>query len=369
MQSGELRDDLRMALLDAFRTPGEMKIVVDYADLGVSFANFLAADGISYDVALFNLLQWVDAQDKVLPLMNSAGRKNWGNPKLKAVRAKLADLESRFSELRPVGSFEEAERIVLKGVKFEDVGPWIDRLATMRRAVCRIEPQPESETIEGYGTGFLVAPDVVMTNYHVASTFWVGEERAERVRFRFDYESAKPGASAFRGTEHRLAITGRESSDLADESDKSPWQVSSSPEDPVGLDFALLRLARPAGDDLVRGAKRGFLKLTSRRFSPTDPILILQHPAAEPMKLSFGAVEKPDPPSHVEYKVNTQGGSSGSPCLTQDLKVTAIHHMGMADKNRGVTHEAILNFLKAQQDRLTPNNRAVILSLISSALR
>ena len=67
------------------------------------------------------------------------------------------------------------------------------------------------------------------------------------------------------------------------------------------------------------------------------------------MKLSFGAVEKPDPPSHVEYKVNTQGGSSGSPCLTQDLKVTAIHHMGMADKNRGVTHEAILNFLKARR--------------------
>ena len=76
--------------------------------------------------------------------------------------SKLADLESRFSELRPVGSFEEAERIVLKGVKFEDVGPWIDQLATMRRAVCRIEPQPESDTIEGYGTGFLVAPDVVI---------------------------------------------------------------------------------------------------------------------------------------------------------------------------------------------------------------
>ena len=35
-------DELRVALLDAFRTPGEMKIVVDYADLSVSFVNFLA---------------------------------------------------------------------------------------------------------------------------------------------------------------------------------------------------------------------------------------------------------------------------------------------------------------------------------------
>jgi Trypsin-like peptidase domain/Effector-associated domain 1 len=361
MQSGELRDELREALLDAFRVPGEMKIVVDRADLGVSFANFLAADGIAYDAALFNLLQWVDAQDKMLPLMNSAGRKAPGNRKLREVSVKLADLESRFSELRPVGTFGEAERIVLKGVKFEDVGPWIDRLATMRRAVCRIEPQPETDSIEGYGTGFLVAPDIVMTNYHVASSFWSGKERAERVRIRFDYESAVPGDSSFHGTEHELAITVSQSADVADELEKSPWQVAFSPEGAVGLDFALLRLARPAGDDLVRGAKRGFLKLTSRRFLSTDPILILQHPAAEPMKLSFGAVEKSDPPSHVEYKVNTEGGSSGSPCLTQDLMVTAIHHMWLADKNRGVTHEAILNYLKAAPGRLTPEDRALIL--------
>ena len=59
MRSGKLRDELRLALLDAFRTPGEMKILVDYADLGVTFVNFLAADGASYDSALFALLQLV----------------------------------------------------------------------------------------------------------------------------------------------------------------------------------------------------------------------------------------------------------------------------------------------------------------------
>jgi len=108
-----------------------MKVVVDRADIGVSFGNFLAADGITYDLALFNLLQWADAQDKIVPLINSAARKNPGNPRLRDVSAKLAELKSRFSELRPAATFEEAERIVLKGLKFEDVGPWIDRLATM----------------------------------------------------------------------------------------------------------------------------------------------------------------------------------------------------------------------------------------------
>ncbi len=361
MQSGRLRDEVRKALLDAFPTPGEMKIVVDYADIGVSFVNFLAADGATYDTGMFALLKWVDAQDKLLPLISAAGHKNQGNRKLRELRAKLADLESRFRALRPTETFQEAERLVLKGVKFEDVGPWIDQLGLMRKAVCRIEPQPEPESLQGYGTGFLVAPDVVMTNYHVAKSFWPAKERAGRVSVRFDHEADVPGGPGARGIEHGLALAGSQSADPADESGEIPWQICCSPDDASGLDFALLRLARPAGEDLVRGAKRGFLKLTSRPFSSTDPVLILQHPAAEPLKLSMGAVENPDPPSHVLYQVNTEGGSSGSPCLTQDLEVTAIHHRGMNDKNRGVTQEAILSFLETVRDRLTPEVRAAIL--------
>jgi Trypsin-like peptidase domain/Effector-associated domain 1 len=355
MQSGKLRDDVRKALLDAFPNPGEMKIVVDYAEIGVQFVNFLASEGATYESGIFGLLQWVDAQDQLLPLMNAASHKNQGNPKLRQVRAKLADLESRFRALRPTETFQEAERLVLKGVKFEDVGPWIDRLGLIRKAVCRIEPQPESKSLNGYGTGFLVAPDVVMTNYHVAKSFWLGKIPADRVRVRFDYEADVPGGPGATGIEYELANTGGQSAGT------SPWQICCSPDDASGLDFALLRLARPAGEDLVRGVKRGFLKLTARPFSATDPILILQHPVAEPLKLSIGAVENSDPPSHVLYQVNTEGGSSGSPCLTQDLEVTAIHHMGMNGKNRGVTQEAILSFLETVRDRLAPDVRAAIL--------
>lgn len=118
------------------------------------------------------------------------------------------------------------------------------------------------------------------------------------------------------------------------------------------LDFALLRLAKPAGDEAVDGSTRGFLQLTARAFNATDPILILQHPAAAPLKVSFGAVEEPVPPNWVLYKVNTEGGSSGSPCLTQDLKVSAIHHYGLVTNNRGVTHDAILSHLAGRREQL-----------------
>jgi hypothetical protein len=223
-----------------------------------------------------------------------------------------------------------------------------------------VEPQPATESIGGYGTGYLVAPDVVMTNFHVAEKFWNDKTKASRVRIRFDFEKGAAGASVFDGTAFRLATAWRGPTGPSEAQEARPWQVLSSPIS--DLDFALLRLDRPAGDDLVEGRRRDFLRLTARTFNPTDPILILQHPNAAPLKLSFGAVEVLDPPNRVFYRVNTDGGSSGSPCLTQDLKVTAIHHFGATENNRGVTHEAILAHLVSKKDVLAAQGLAQLLS-------
>jgi hypothetical protein len=205
------------------------------------------------------------------------------------------------------------------------------------------------ESIAGFGTRYLVAPDVVMTNFHVAESFWANPAKAKRVKLRFDFESQTTGVGVSEGTEYALALEWPTKPTKGDEW-KHPWQCMSSPQ--AELDFALLRLAKPSGDETVDGGVRGFLQLTARAFNATDPILILQHPAAAPLKLSFGAVEGPVPPNRVLYKVNTEGGSSGSPCLTQDLKVTAIHHYGLVNNNRGVTHEAILSHFAGKREQL-----------------
>jgi hypothetical protein len=83
---------------------------------------------------------------------------------------------------------------------------------------------------------------------------------------------------------------------------KRPWQLLSSPEE--RLDYALLRLEKPAGVDLIDGAERGFLTPTSSDFNAEDRLLILQHSNAAPLKLAIGTVDSLDPPSHVHYKVN-----------------------------------------------------------------
>ena len=303
-------------------------------------------------MALHSLVsKYADPQDRLLPLLKAAQQKSPNNQKLRAVMDKLADLEVRFDALRPDKSFGEAERIVLKGVTFEDAGVWIEKLKAKRRAVCRVEPQPQSETIDGFGSGFLVAPDVVITNFHVARAFWDDEAKARRVVLRFGYETDYAGVKVSDGVEHKLATAWRGPETPDARQAKCPWQVLSSPEDK--LDYALLRLDKPAGSDRVDGGERGFLASTSWRFSEADPLLILQHPSATPLKIAIGAVDKPDPPSHVLYKVDTEGGSSGSPCLNQRLETIALHHQGEVSRNRGVTFKAIREDWSARLDALT----------------
>jgi V8-like Glu-specific endopeptidase len=353
MQSGALQVELLEALLAAFPESYELDIAAREADLKQSVSDYLAARGTPYRQGLFLYLNWIEAQNLLVRFLKKARKANPGNPDLGRVMAKLAALETRFADLRPLAddgrtlTFEEAESIVLQKVRFEDVGPWLDTLGKMRRAVCRVEPQPQSEGLGGYGTGYLVAPDVVMTNFHVAGPFWSSPERAKRVRVRFDYESGTSGVGVGRGKEYALRMEWP-SGTSASADRPHPWQCLSSPVEQ--LDFALLRLASPAGDDQVGAAARSFLTLTPRSFTQSDPVMILQHPQAEPMKLSFGSVTDVES-TRVKYKVNTQGGSSGSPCLSQDLKVTAIHHYGETDRNRGIPHEAILAFLGEKENR------------------
>lgn len=353
MHTGNIKVELLNAIQSAFRRPYEIDLVASSADLKKSLSDFLAVPGTPYDQGLFNFLEWIESQNLLVRFLRAARRTNPGNEALGRMIAKFVGLESSFNALRPLApdgrslSFEEAEGLVFRGVTFENVGPWLDFLGKIRHAVCRIEPQPAKVGLAGYGTGFLVAPDVVMTCFHVAAPFWTDPIRAKQVRVRFDYETAVDGIGTGEGQEYALRgewLAGTEPNSRCSQ----PWQCIHSSEE--HLDFALLRLNKRAAVDSGGGGARSFLTLTARMFHPADPVMILQHPAAEPLKLSFGAVIEMEP-HRVRYKVNTQGGSSGSPCLTQDLKVTAIHHYGLGDQNRGVTHEAILSYLGKRDNR------------------
>lgn len=231
---------------------------------------------------------------------------------------------------------QSLERLVKTSNKFFDVLSWRSKLEQIERQVCRIE-LPHST-----GTGFLVAPDVVMTNYHVVEDVISGVDQANEVALRFDYKKSVDGGTAA-GQIYKLV----NNTPIIAQSDYR--EISADQ-----LDFALLRVQGQPGNE------RGYITLPSRayRFHDAPAIFIAQHPNGEAMKLTLDTdafielLPNATTPYRVRYRTNTEHGSSGSPCFNQDWELVALHHSGDPTKisvpewNEGIPINAIVAFLQ-----------------------
>ncbi len=223
--------------------------------------------------------------------------------------------------------------------------------AKFRRCIAEAEVRTARIEIGGKakGTGFLIGPDILLTNWHVV------EGGVDGGLARFD---------------HTADNDGRTVTFAAD------WQVAHSPHDteknellPDGpaegkWDFAIIRLAEPAGDQAIgynpsqAGAdKRGFYSLDwgPYNFDATEPLLILGHPNGGPIQLSHASpagARFTSLHSRVRYDTNTEGGSSGSPVFNRDFRVVALHHLGSKGTgglfNQGVPIARIGDDLRTQ---------------------
>lgn len=227
------------------------------------------------------------------------------------------------------------EEVIKKTNAFIDIRSLITKLTVLEYQVCRVEVQTDQNDIM-YGTGFLIAPDLLLTNYHVIEAVDKGEQettthnghraKATNMRFRFDYKSMN-GSVINEGTVYRAAVN---------------WKYDLSPYDPpspTNLDYAVIRLEvspgnLPIGPDAgYSGAKRGYIRVPHAEypFVKGTPLWILQHPFALPLKLAVdtdGVLQVSADGSRVTYTTNTEGGSSGSPCFSQHLEPVALHHSG-----------------------------------------
>jgi V8-like Glu-specific endopeptidase len=187
-----------------------------------------------------------------------------------------------------------------------DVG-FLSRAIHRSSSVCRIE---RSEGV-GLGTGFLVAGDLVLTNYHVLAPEAADDPRATAadLSLRFGCVTAPEGKEAD-GQVFRLHA-------------EEPL-VQASPV--AELDYALLRVE----PKIRTAADLGPIE------RPTNAVLakgmalnILQHPRGGPMKLALssnGITGVYDDIHRVQYVTIAAGGSSGSPCFDDDWQLVALHH-------------------------------------------
>ena len=218
-----------------------------------------------------------------------------------------------------VGDQSELELIVNSEDNFIDIDMLAGAIYTAQ-AVGRIE-LPKGRA---HGTGFLIGPDLMLTNYHV----FKNKEMLASAVVRFDYHANADGAI----TKGRVF-------------EFQPDFYVGSPD--KELDFALVKIKgepladrklEPGDEDLGylellrRGRHRGYLLLAPRDIVEHERVNIIQHPNGNPQKvvLTQNYVLANMSADRVHYLADTLPGSSGSPVLNRYWEVIALHHSGGA---------------------------------------
>lgn len=291
--------------------------------------------------ATFDVVTFYKAKGHLLRLIASARASQPDNPA-------LAVVAERFHMATRTRPQPELEKIVKKTSFPFPVAIWRERLAKREVCVCRIEVPTNNGM--AFGSGFLVGPDLVLTNHHVVAaaiagqtaTFTKGGLTADpkKVVVRFDYKELDDKQPANPGIEVLLADEW-----LVDSSPPSVADTQALPKTDTPtlaeLDHALIRLREPVGSlpiplgkDTDPGAKaRGWIELPQAEwpFADQTALFIIQHPKGAPMALALDLEAKMELNSNatrVIYQTGTEPGSSGSPCFNQFWTVVALHHAG-----------------------------------------
>ena len=334
---GRQKKALHAALRNAFPRPAALERLVEF-HLDEHLA-VIAGEGALDDV-IFRLIAWAEAQGRLAALVNGARAEAPGNPLLTAFER--AVIEARDTSPLDVSLRKFAERVQLAPAVpdepdlekrvfragFSDIAQWRERLGHAELAVCRIE----SPAWRALGTGFLVGPDLVMTNRHVIDAF--ASQPSPPLVVRFDFKVSPDGSRLREGETFGVA---------------SDWLVASSPV--ADLDFAVLRLSAPAGLKPTGGTAsappRGWITPQWREMEPDETIFVIQHPQGETLKLASGRYDSRDG-TRLRYRVDTEPGSSGSPCFTAQMELVGLHR-GSAEglANQGVPFDALMGALPA----------------------
>ncbi len=162
-------------------------------------------------------------------------------------------------------------------------------------ATCRIE-EPDGRSV---GTGFAVAPDLVLTCNHVVPKN--AKQRAYRVRFRFRYSSK---GVLEQGYEYWVEHVVRSS-------------------DTENLDFSLLRIEGRPGDM----PEIGYVRLVPKTPKLYGVAFVVQYPGYKPQKIAlFHNLIIDTTRRRMQYLTHTEHGASGAPVFDKDGDIIALHH-------------------------------------------
>jgi hypothetical protein len=322
--SGPQLEGASEAIVDAFDIK-ELAQVLRFK-WGITLGNYVDLRQGFYGV-VGDLIEWTERRGKTLELVALVCAERPGNEIVQQVGRALginsADARQKYDLTQEPPKKPALEAVVARHSRFVDYARFLSRFRTLGNRICRVE------TPQMLGTGCLVGPDLVLTNFHVIEAAETSNTIAQTV-CRFDYhEDANGAAAAGRArpgpTVCRLASKQPLAESRYSESDTSGQGEPKADE----LDYAVLQLADRIGQRSAGGDdQRGWFSLQTERplLALHDFAVVPQHPEGRSLEVAWGTVLNfSSLGTRVRYDTSTSAGSSGAPCLTVDLEIFGLH--------------------------------------------
>lgn len=213
-------------------------------------------------------------------------------------------------------------------------------------SVCRIVIRNRAGAIIGCGTGFLVSPEVILTNNHVLPNIEMAESASAQFNYQNDENFTLCTFYEYSFEPERFFITDKK------------------------LDFTLVALTEKSknGKSLKDFP---FIQLFSDKgkILNGEYVSIIQHPngGTKSVTLRENKVEYIFD-DFIHYLTDTEPGSSGSPVFNDQWVAVALHHSGVPspDKkgewiaNEGVRISSIAEFIKKEYEKFDDNSKKII---------
>ena len=216
--------------------------------------------------------------------------------------------------------------------------------AARQSAVGRVRlKQPHSGLLagSGWGSGFLIAPSLFLTNNHVVPDVAFA---TNVVRLQFNFQNDLEG--------NALPV---------DEFDLAPGDFFLTNPD-TDLDYSLIRVkskpgSAPGAPLIPPGATWGTIPVNEHvLFAKDQQVNIVQHPQGRPKEVVLEQNRITDVlPKYLHYQADTEPGSSGSPVFNNSWELVALHHSageqapnGTYLNNEGIRIDKILADIRAR---------------------